>query len=532
MSRTLPLAMPPIRRNQSSPSSTPPTATVALPTPGDSLGGPGPLGRPRSRTIEERSGEESERNFPNGGTEDATETRVYPVRRVVHMKPLEVAEPLDSDSYDSEHSRPSSGFDSRLTSFSLPVSTNSNFANPSSLDGRSENDSFDERPPLSKRASSNSYPLTTRFSHTVTVDGSNLVVTGRDGKLERCEDEVSDSLLPLCTWLRPRLTPSTQPIHAPGAVQAYGVLICFDQATDGSGNFKVAQVSENSTRLLGLSPSQLFNATSLTDLLSDVAAEDLLDAISLLDERDTEEGNTDFMPFGFDMEGDNWSAFCAVHRPSRTTKPLRLVLEFDMKTDPASSPSPPAHSTPSPIPGPSSDAAADSNAPEVDNRPGMASDERYDPSVDELLQSTKSFPPLKDLIKMKRKRDRDVLAGRADASTSWTKEQDLQIFSLISTINERLGKAEDLTSLYDVSLPSLSLPLLVRFDADRISISFSRSPLLSFERLRSMIELWCIALTSSTTERSLRRMSIGREQRIFSEDCISRLVSRRFYTSQ
>ena len=162
------------------------------------------------------------------------------------------------------------------------------------------------------------------------------------------------------------------------------------------------------------------------------------------------------MPFGFDMEGDNWSAFCAVHRPSRKTKPKRLALEFDMKMDPvAPSPTPPAHSTPSPVADlpangatPPDESVTDESV--TDNRPGMASEVRFDPTVDELLKSTRAFPPLKDLIKMKRKRDRDVLAGRADASTSWTKEQDLQIFSLISTINERLGKAPDLASLYDV----------------------------------------------------------------------------------
>lgn len=198
MSTTLPLAMPPIRRNQSSPSSTPPRSTVPLPAAGDSLGPHAATTRPRSRTIEERSGEGSERNFSDELASETTETRVYPVRRVVHMKPLEASDPPDSDSYSENAS--SGGFDSRLTSFSSPIRTNSNFANPSSADGRSDADSFDDQTPRSDNPSPTSYPLTTRFSHTVTVDGSNLVVTGRDGKLERCEDEVSDLLLSLCTW--------------------------------------------------------------------------------------------------------------------------------------------------------------------------------------------------------------------------------------------------------------------------------------------------------------------------------------------
>lgn len=52
-------------------------------------------------------------------------------------------------------------------------------------------------------------------------DGANWVVTGIEGTLTRCEDE---------------------PIHSPGAIQAFGVLIAFDALEDGT--FKVQQVSE------------------------------------------------------------------------------------------------------------------------------------------------------------------------------------------------------------------------------------------------------------------------------------------------
>lgn len=65
------------------------------------------------------------------------------------------------------------------------------------------------------------FPMTVRFKHEVAADGENLVLTGWQGSLEKCEDE---------------------PIHCPGAVQAYGVLIAFDE--DKDGNFVVAQVSE------------------------------------------------------------------------------------------------------------------------------------------------------------------------------------------------------------------------------------------------------------------------------------------------
>ena len=190
-----PAMSPPLRRNPSSPTSSAPISPIPLSTPPG--GTEEPIARARSPAMNESGGNEGEVNFK--AQETIGETRVYPLRRVVHMKPLEVSEQDDTASeISSDHTRQSSGFDSRLSSFPSPIRTNSNLANPSSVDGRSDNDFSDQSPPPSPGPNSFSYPLTTRFSHTVTVDGSNLVVTGRDGKLERCEDEVSSlSLLPL-----------------------------------------------------------------------------------------------------------------------------------------------------------------------------------------------------------------------------------------------------------------------------------------------------------------------------------------------
>ena len=70
------------------------------------------------------------------------------------------------------------------------------------------------------------YVLTTRFEHAATEDGD-YIITGRDGDLQKCEDE---------------------PIRSPGAIQAFGVLIAFDVQTNG--HLKVQQVSE-----VRLSPS-------------------------------------------------------------------------------------------------------------------------------------------------------------------------------------------------------------------------------------------------------------------------------------
>lgn len=42
-----------------------------------------------------------------------------------------------------------------------------------------------------KTAEGEAYVLTTRFEHAATADGD-FILTGRDGKLQRCEDEVSE----------------------------------------------------------------------------------------------------------------------------------------------------------------------------------------------------------------------------------------------------------------------------------------------------------------------------------------------------
>lgn len=65
--------------------------------------------------------------------------------------------------------------------------------------------------------------VTARFEHQETEDG-HMIVTGRKGELLKCEDE---------------------PIHIPGAVQDYGVLIAVEE--NDEGHFAVSHVSEVSS---------------------------------------------------------------------------------------------------------------------------------------------------------------------------------------------------------------------------------------------------------------------------------------------
>jgi hypothetical protein len=83
--------------------------------------------------------------------------------------------------------------------------------------------------------------LTTRFEHQVTDHGEILVLTGRDGQLEKCEDEVRFFFFPYFLCFSDAIC-AAQPIHAPGAIQAFGVLIVLDVEDDGT--MAVQQVSE------------------------------------------------------------------------------------------------------------------------------------------------------------------------------------------------------------------------------------------------------------------------------------------------
>lgn len=106
--------------------------------------------------------------------------------------------------------------------------------------------------------------MTTRFKH-VTTDDGHLVITGRDGTLQRCEDE---------------------PIHTPGAVQGFGLLVAIREEVDG--RFTVRYASENSKRVIGYSPLQLFRLNNFTDILTDEQADNLLDHIDFIRDEDAD----------------------------------------------------------------------------------------------------------------------------------------------------------------------------------------------------------------------------------------------------
>lgn len=154
--------------------------------------------------------------------------------------------------------------------------------------------------------------LTARFKHVVT-EGGHAVITGRDGEtLQRCEDE---------------------PIHIPGAIQAFGLLIALSEVSEGK--LQVRVVSENSRAIIGFTPKQLFEIESFTDILSEEQTDNLLDHIEFIRESDS------------DAETDGPEVFTISIRHPQTRKSQKLwcgihtnpsnrdliICEFELEDD-------------------------------------------------------------------------------------------------------------------------------------------------------------------------------------------------------
>lgn len=154
--------------------------------------------------------------------------------------------------------------------------------------------------------------VTHRFAHVVTEDG-HAIITGRDGEtLQRCEDE---------------------PIHLPGAVQGFGLLVVLED-TGESGVLPVRIVSENSKRIIGKSPRELFALDSFTDLFSEEQADNLIDHIDFIKDEDTDVAANGPEVFTLSLKlgpGRPKKLWCAIHQ--NYSNPGWIICEFEMEDD-------------------------------------------------------------------------------------------------------------------------------------------------------------------------------------------------------
>ncbi|QDS71907.1 hypothetical protein FKW77_000358 [Venturia effusa] len=233
--------------------------------------------------------------------------------------------------------------------------------------------------------------VTARFQHVVTEDG-HAIITGRDGEvLQRCEDE---------------------PIHIPGAVQGFGLLIALQEE---DGKLIVRVVSENSKRIIGHTPKQLFDLESFTDIMSEEQADNLLDHIDFIRDEDADVTTNGPEVFTISIRGTKRRAtkmWCAIHINDQN--PDLIICEFELEDDVENPLVPPDDTTPS--------------FPEDT----LSSD----PTEEELIESTHNISRPLRVLRSARKR-------RGEAAA-------MEVFNIMSQVQEQLASAPTLEKFLKV----------------------------------------------------------------------------------
>ncbi|KAK4162864.1 hypothetical protein QBC43DRAFT_70995 [Cladorrhinum sp. PSN259] len=269
---------------------------------------------------------------------------------------------------------------------------------PLNLADSSEDDEHDLSTELPRAATTaSSTPKTTmeslnetlyasRFKHVITEEG-HAVITGHDGTLQRCEDE---------------------PIHAPGAVQGFGMMVALHEDTDG--RFMVRYVSENSPRIIGYTPQDLFRMEDFLEVLTDEQADNLLDHIDFIRDEDADPTTNGPEVFSLSLHHGQLNRFvkiwCAIH--INPTHPDLVICEFELDDDTENPLRPPEEDTP--------------NVPEDTLN--------SNPTLEELTESTQILSKPLRVLRSARKR-------RGEAGT-------MQIFDIMSQVQEQLANAPNL----------------------------------------------------------------------------------------
>ena len=234
--------------------------------------------------------------------------------------------------------------------------------------------------------------VTARFKHVVT-EGGHAIITGRDGDvLQRCEDE---------------------PIHIPGAIQGFGLLIALQEQTDGK--LVVRVVSENSKRLIDYTPKQLFELDNFCDILSDEQADNLLDHLDFIRDEGADPATDGPEVFTLSIRsttGRTQKLWTAMHINERN--PDTIICEFELEDDQLN--------------------------PLVPSGEGMAEPPedtlQSNPTAEEFAESTlNSSKPLRVLRSARKRR------GEAAA---------MEVFNIMSQVQEQLARAANLDQFLKV----------------------------------------------------------------------------------
>lgn len=234
--------------------------------------------------------------------------------------------------------------------------------------------------------------MTARFKHVVT-EGGHAIITGRDGEtLQRCEDE---------------------PIHIPGAIQGFGLLIALEEQQES--RLVVRVVSENSKKLIGYTPKQLFALESFTDILSDEQTDNLLDHVDFIRDEDSNVVANGPEVFTMSVRSPtrrNQKLWCAMH--INESQPNLVICEFELEDDAENPLVPMGEATPEP-------------AEDTLNS---------QPTEEEMQESTHNVSKPLRVLRSARKRKGEAAA--------------MEVFNIMSQVQEQLAAASTLEKFLKV----------------------------------------------------------------------------------
>lgn len=279
--------------------------------PGLTLGGEGTLA---GRRAQSDAGGKSDRPDSPVGDNKGSSSNPYPRRKSVgaaqhrNYHNGSTADTTRRSSRDQDYPQITSSHNQTITGIlgqdtdSIRSTKSSISAGGASINSRAGSVKTNDETPL----------ITARFKHIVT-DGGHAVITGRDGEtLQRCEDE---------------------PIHIPGAVQSFGLLLAFKEE---DGRLIVHVVSENSLRIIGYTPSQLFKLDNFLDIFSDEQADNLLDHLDFIRDEDSGDvvanGPEVFMLAVRPPHHRTRKLWCAMHQSTGDKE--MIICEFEIEDDP------------------------------------------------------------------------------------------------------------------------------------------------------------------------------------------------------
>ena len=291
-----------------------------------------------------------------------------------------------SESINSDAHRVGGGVPMQIISDDVSVSSKSD------VSARHGNGRKSNTGSIRSVAASTNALVTARFKH-VMINGGHAVITGRDGEtLQRCEDE---------------------PIHIPGAIQGFGLLIALSE--DEEGKLIVRIVSENSQRIIGYTPGQLFELDNFCDILSEEQADNLVDHLDFIREDDSDpaaHGPEVFILAVRLPTGRVQKFWCAMH--INTSNPAMIICEFELEDDVENPLVPQAEAAPEP-----QEKALQTSATE-----------------EEIADSTFSTSKPLRVLRSARKRKGEAAA--------------MEVFNIMSQIQEQLANAASIDTFLKV----------------------------------------------------------------------------------